>query len=584
MSDSDETTGEMSDGLQVELFHPDSDREPGDTNIQRFGFDIHPVVFPVALVIIGLFIGATLLLGEQAANTYSAVRSFFEGNFGWFFLLAVNIFIVTILYFAIGKYGTIRIGGVEAEKEFSDFSWMAMLFSAGMGIGLMFFSVSEPLYYFQNVPGFFGAEAGTGAAASAAMAQTFFHWGFHPWAIYGLVGLGLAFFSFNRGLPLTFRSIFWPLLGERIYGWPGHVIDLVTVFATLFGLATSLGLGVAQVNTGLSYVGGDMLGLVSIPTGPLPQIILIGAITLIATASVAAGLEGGVKRLSTVNLYLMFTLLGFLLVVGPTVYIFGAWAQGLGTYFGNLLSLSFFTGTMGAGQGTVQGWTVFYWAWWIAWSPFVGMFIARISKGRTVREFVMGVLFLPSLFSTIWLSAFGGSALFNSLQGNGAALATYNEFGQTVAMFALLEQFPLGVISGLLATLLVITFFVTSSDSGSLVIDHLTSGGKHDVPKTQRIFWAVTEGAVAALLLWGGGLNALQTAAIATGFPFAVILVLMCYTVYQGLKNEYEILASEQFAERIEHMTAEEDVDVVTSGNEMVTDIQGGADAEGGSD
>ena len=584
MSDSDETTGEMSDGLQVELFHPDSDREPGDTNIQRFGFDIHPVVFPVALVIIGLFIGATLLLGEQAANTYSAVRSFFEGNFGWFFLMAVNIFIVTILYFAIGKYGTIRIGGVEAEKEFSDFSWMAMLFSAGMGIGLMFFSVSEPLYYFQNVPGFFGGEAGTGAAASAAMAQTFFHWGFHPWAIYGLVGLGLAFFSFNRGLPLTFRSIFWPLLGERIYGWPGHVIDLVTVFATLFGLATSLGLGVAQVNTGLSYVGGDMLGLVSIPTGPLPQIILIGAITLIATASVAAGLEGGVKRLSTVNLYLMFTLLGFLLVVGPTVYIFGAWAQGLGTYFGNLLSLSFFTGTMGAGQGTVQGWTVFYWAWWIAWSPFVGMFIARISKGRTVREFVMGVLFLPSLFSTIWLSAFGGSALFNSLQGNGAALATYNEFGQTVAMFALLEQFPLGVISGLLATLLVITFFVTSSDSGSLVIDHLTSGGKHDVPKTQRIFWAVTEGAVAALLLWGGGLNALQTAAIATGFPFAVILVLMCYTVYQGLKNEYEILASEQFAERIEHMTAEEDVDVVTSGNEMVTDIQGGADAEGGSD
>ncbi|SFR67616.1 choline/glycine/proline betaine transport protein [Halogeometricum rufum] len=584
MSDSDETTGEMSDGLQVELFHPDSDREPGDTNIQRFGFDIHPVVFPVALVIIGLFIGATLLLGEQAANTYSAVRSFFEGNFGWFFLMAVNIFIVTILYFAIGKYGTIRIGGVEAEKEFSDFSWMAMLFSAGMGIGLMFFSVSEPLYYFQNVPGFFGGEAGTGAAASAAMAQTFFHWGFHPWAIYGLVGLGLAFFSFNRGLPLTFRSIFWPLLGERIYGWPGHVIDLVTVFATLFGLATSLGLGVAQVNTGLSYVGGDMLGLVSIPTGPLPQIILIGAITLIATASVAAGLEGGVKRLSTVNLYLMFTLLGFLLVVGPTVYIFGAWAQGLGTYFGNLLSLSFFTGTMGAGQGTVQGWTVFYWAWWIAWSPFVGMFIARISKGRTVREFVMGVLFLPSLFSTIWLSAFGGSALFNSLQGNGAALATYNEFGQTVAMFALLEQFPLGVISGLLATVLVITFFVTSSDSGSLVIDHLTSGGKHDVPKTQRIFWAVTEGAVAALLLWGGGLNALQTAAIATGFPFAVILVLMCYTVYQGLKNEYEILASEQFAERIEHMTAEEDVDVVTSGNEMVTDIQGGADAEGGSD
>ncbi|WP_049986011.1 BCCT family transporter [Halobellus rufus] len=580
MSDSDD--GGMSDGLQVELFHPESDRSPGDTNIQRFGFDIHPIVFPVALLLIAVFIAVTILLGDQAAQAYSAVRGFFEGNFGWFYLLAVNIFIVTILYFALGRFGTIRIGGVEAEKEFSDFAWMAMLFSAGMGIGLMFFSVSEPLYYVSNVPGFFGAEAGTGAAGVAAMTQTFFHWGFHPWAIYGLVGLGLAFFSFNRGLPLTFRSIFWPLLGERIYGWPGHLIDLVTVFATLFGLATSLGLGVAQVNTGLSYVLGDMLGLVSIPTGTMPQVVLIAGITLIATISVAAGLESGVKRLSTINLYLMLTLLGFLIVVGPTLYIFGAWVEGLGAYFGNFLSLAFFTGTLGEGGGTVGAWTVFYWAWWIAWSPFVGMFIARISKGRTVREFVMGVLFLPSLFSTLWLAAFGGSALQNTLVGNGAALATYNELGQTVAMFALLEQFPLGAISGLLATLLVITFFVTSSDSGSLVIDHLTSGGKHDVPKVQRIFWAVTEGAVAAVLLIGGGLNALQTAAIATGFPFAIILVLMCYTVYQGLKNEHEILSSEQFAERIQDLTEQDEVDVVTSGNETVTEIRGGAETEGG--
>jgi choline/glycine/proline betaine transport protein len=327
-------------------------------------------------------------------------------------------------------------------------------------------------------------------------------------------------------------------------------------------------------------VGGDILGLVSIPTGTLPQVLLIAGITAIATLSVAAGLDGGVKRLSTVNLYIMFALLGFLLIVGPTFYIFGAWVEGLGAYFGSLLSLSFFTGTMGAGGGTVDAWTVFYWAWWIAWSPFVGMFIARISKGRTVREFVMGVLFLPSLFSTIWLSTFGGSAMFNSLVGNGAVLATYNEAGQTVAMFALLEQFPLGAISGALATLLVITFFVTSSDSGSLVIDHLTSGGKHDVPKTQRIFWAVTEGAVAAVLLAGGGLNALQTASIATGFPFAIILCLMCYTVYKGLDNEYEILRSEQFSEAIQDMTAEGDVDVVTSGDQIVTDVQGG-EAEG---
>jgi len=582
MTESDDTTGEMSEGLQVELFHPESDREPGDTNIQRFGFDIHPVVFPVALVIIALFIAVTVLLGEQASEAYTALFNFIGNNFGWFYLLAVNLFIVVLLFFAFSKYGKIKIGGVEAEKEFSDFSWMAMLFSAGMGIGLMFFSVSEPLYYFQNVPGFWGAEAETGAAASAAMAQTFFHWGFHPWAVYGLVGLGLAFFSFNRGLPLTFRSIFWPLLGDRIYGWPGHVIDLVTVFATLFGLATSLGLGVAQVNQGISYVGGDLLGIATVPTNSLVQVLLIAGITGIATLSVAAGLDGGVKRLSTINLYLMFALLGFLLIVGPTVYVLGAWVEGLGTYFNNILALGFFRGTLAPGGGTVTAWTVFYWGWWIAWSPFVGMFIARISKGRTIRQFVMGVLVLPAMFSTIWLSTFGGSALFNSLQGNGAALQTYNELGQTVAMFAMLEQFPLGALSGILATILVVTFFVTSSDSGSLVVDHLTSGGKHDVPRAQRIFWAVTEGGVAAILLWGGGLTALQTAAITTGLPFAVILCLMCYTVYLGLSNEYEILESEEFAESIEELSERESVDVVTAGDEMVTDIRESDDAASG--
>ncbi|PSP88247.1 glycine/betaine ABC transporter [Halobacteriales archaeon QS_4_69_34] len=585
----EETTGEMSDGLQVELFHPESDREPGDTNWQGYGFDIHPIVFPLSLVIIAMFVAITILLGDQAAAAFEGTKTFFEQTFGWLYILAVNVFLITIVYFAVSKYGSIRIGGVEAEKEFSDFAWMAMLFSAGMGIGLMFFSVSEPLFYFENPPGFFGTEAGTGGAGTAALAQTFFHWGLSPWAIYGLVGLGLAFFSFNRGLPLTFRSIFWPLLGDRIYGWPGHIIDLVTVFATLFGLCTSLGLGVAQVNEGLSYVGGDMMGLVSVPTNITVQVLLIAGITLIAVASVAAGLDGGVKRLSTINLYLMLILLGFLLAVGPTLYILGSFAEGLGAYLNSFLALSFFTGTVaaGAGQtldGTVSAWTVFYWGWWIAWSPFVGMFIARISKGRTVREFVLGVLLLPSLFSFVWLSTFGGSALYNSLVGNGAALATYNEVGQTVAMFALLEQFPLGALTGLLATLLVITFFVTSSDSGSLVIDHLTSGGKHDVPKTQRIFWASTEGLVAAVLLWGGGLTALQAAAISTGLPFAIILLMMCYTVYLGLDREYEILESEAFADRIEEMTAERDVDVTTAGDATVTGVSDASDSTPGSD
>jgi choline/glycine/proline betaine transport protein len=592
MADSEDATGEMSDGLQVELFHPDSDREPGDTNIQRFGFDIHPIVFPVALLLIGAFITLTILGPEFGLNVAAGYQWLFDtigATFGWFYLLAVNVFIIVLLYFAFSKYGNIRIGGVEAEKEFSDFSWMAMLFSAGMGIGLMFFSVLEPVYYLNAPPAFFGVEAGTGAAGAAALAQTFFHWGFHPWAIYGLVGLGLAFFSFNRGLPLTFRSIFWPLLGERIYGWPGHVIDLVTVFATLFGLATSLGLGVAQVNSGLSYVfGSEMLGVASVPTGVLPQVLLIAGITAIATLSVAAGLDGGVKRLSTLNLYLMFALLGFIIIVGPTVFIFGAWVEGLGAYFQNLFGLAFFTGTLGsAANATPTAWTVFYWGWWIAWSPFVGMFIARISKGRSVREFVLGVLFLPSLFSTIWLSAFGGAALSKAV-GGGAVQSAYSNLGyggfETLGMFVMLNQYPLGVISGLIATLLVVTFFVTSSDSGSLVIDHLTSGGKHDVPKTQRVFWAVTEGGVAAVLLVGGGLTALQTAAITTGLPFAAILTLMCYTVYLGLDNEYEILESEAFADRIEDMTTSDDVQVATSGNEMVTDVASGDESTSGSD
>jgi choline/glycine/proline betaine transport protein len=420
------------------------------------------------------------------------------------------------------------------------------------------------------------------------MGQTFFHWGFHPWAIYGLVGLGLAFFSFNRGLPLTFRSIFWPLLGDRIYGWPGHVIDLVTVFATLFGLATSLGLGIAQVNRGLQYTSVEILGVLgSFPNNTISQIALIAVITGIATLSVAAGLDGGVKRLSTVNLYLMLALMGFLLIVGPTVFIFGTWLDGLGTYFGNIAELGFFRGAVGAGGGTITAWTVFYWGWWISWSPFVGMFIARISKGRTVREFVLGVLFLPSLFSTLWLSTFGGSALFGAVgEGSNAVVGAYSELGygafETLGMFVMLQQYPLGALTASLATLLIITFFVTSSDSGSLVIDHLTSGGKHDVPKAQRIFWAVTEGGVAAILLWAGGLGALQTAAITTGLPFAVILCLMCYTVYLGLSNEYQILESEEFADRIQDITEADDVEIVTTGGDVVTDVQGGDDTVSG--
>ncbi len=588
----DETVGETSQGLQVELFHPDSDRKPGDTNIERFGFDVHPVVFPVALVIIVAFVAATLALGSAASEAYGAVFDFINVNFGWFYILAVNVFIGALVFFALSKYGKIRLGGVEADREFSTFAWTAMLFSAGMGIGLMFFSVAEPMWHLGTGGGnLFDVAPQSGAAAQAALGVTFFHWGFHPWAVYGLVALGLGFFSFNRGLPLTFRSVFYPLLGDRIYGWPGHVIDLVTVFATLFGLATSLGLGAQQVNVGLSRVTETLTGSSLVPIGVTSQVLIIAFITAIATLSVAAGLEGGVKRLSTLNVYIMIVFLAFIFVAGPTLYLLDAIPQSIGFYLQNFAFMAFFTESF-LGEGVQGGyadwqhfWTIFYWGWWIAWSPFVGLFIARISKGRTVRQMVVGVLLIPTAFSFVWLGAFGGAAIYaQQVIGTGlyTTLTEAESFGQARAMFAMLEAFPLTTITSVVAVLLVTTFFVTSSDSGSLVIDHLTSGGKHDVPRAQRIFWAVSEGTVAAVLLIGGGAaatNALQTAAITTGLPFAAILLLMVYTVYLGLKSEYEILQSEEFRERIGEMSGEGDFVIDRSGGDVVTGVR-----EGGSE
>ena len=595
MSEEGDGRGEMSDGLQVDLFHPDSDREPGDTNIQKWGFDVHPQVAPIFAATITVFIVLTLLFkdissavglytakGEPmaASDAFGLIFEFINVHFGWFYIVAVNVFIATLLFFAVSKYGNIRLGGVEAEPEFSRFSWMAMLFSAGMGIGLMFFSVAEPMWHFASGGGpFFAAQGGTPAAARAALGVTFFHWGLHPWAIYGLVGLGLAFFSFNRGLPLTFRSIFWPLLGDRIYGWPGHLIDLVTVFATMFGLSTSLGLGAQQINAGLVAVSRSVLGSSVVPSSSTAvQVAVIAVITAVAVVSVAAGLDKGVKRLSTINVYLMLGFLGFLLLVGPTLFVLDAFIQSLGTYAIMLPEMSFYTEAI-SGATWQHAWTIFYWGWWIAWSPFVGLFIARISKGRTVREFVLGVLVIPSLFSFLWLSTFGGSALFVQLQRNGSILTTLNEQGQTFAMFDMLSYFPLQTVTSVIAVLLVTTFFVTSSDSGSLVVDHLTSGGKQDVPRTQRVFWASTEGVVAAVLLVGGGLGALQTAAITTGLPFAVVLLVMCYTVYLGLRREYEILESEAFAERVQDLDEVDQFAARTGGEPSVTDGGEGVDS-----
>ena len=582
MSGSDDDDG-FGDGLQVELFHAETDREPGDTNWQGYGFDVHPQVFFISAGVVLLFIIGSVLFPEEALNRYGTVKDEISANFGWFFILAANLFIIFMIYLALSKYGKIRLGGVDADKEFSDISWVAMLFSAGMGIGLMFFGVGEPIWHL-NAP-HLGAEAGTAAAGEVAMGMTLFHWGFHPWAIYALVGLSLAFFSFNRGLPLTFRSIFWPVLGERIYGWPGHIIDILTVFATLFGLVTSLGLGARQINAGLSFLGENSAAAPAIETSSTVAIAIIAVVTAIAVMSVAAGLDGGVRRLSNLNLGLMLTLLASVIVLGPTLFILGLLPQGLGSYLGNFFSLSFYAGALGSGEqyayeGFLSAWTIFYWAWWIAWSPFVGMFIARISKGRTVREFIAGVLVLPVIFSVVWFAALGGTALNMELGAETAGAISgpmiEEGLGTEVAMFAMFNEMPGTLILSGAAILLTSTFFITSSDSGSLVIDHLTSGGKHDAPVTMRIFWAVTEGAVAAALLYAGGADALEglrAASISTGLPFAFILVFMMYAVHKGLQTEYEVLESEEFQDRVQEMAEEGELVIDRAGGEVVTDI-----------
>ncbi|MCW9706186.1 BCCT family transporter [Aliifodinibius sp. 1BSP15-2V2] len=470
----------------------------------------------------------TLSMGQDAEEMFTAVQSFISDNGGWLFIISVSTFLVFSIVIAFSRLGNIRLGGADARPEFSTIAWFAMLFSAGMGIGIMFWSVAEPMTHFLEPPVEVG---GAEEAAQQAMSITYLHWGFHAWGIYAIVGLSLAFFAFNRGLPLSFRSVFQPVLGDHIEGWIGDVIDILAVLATLFGLATSLGLGVKQVSAGLHH-------LFTTPDTLWLQVGLIIGITMVATVSVFLGIDKGVRVLSEANIRIAVVFLLFMIIVGPTIYIFDSFVQNIGDYLGNLARYSFWTE---AYQGSTwqNSWTVFYWAWWVSWSPYVGMFIARISKGRTVREFVLGVLIAPSLITFLWLSAFGGSAISLEMAnvGNIGATALDNE---AMSLFVLLEQFPWSFVTSIIAIILVMSFFVTSSDSGSLVIDGLTSGGKLEAPVGQRIFWAQTEGAVAAVLLIGGGLNALRTASVITGLPFLFILLLMCYSLYKGLSEEQQ--------------------------------------------
>ena len=506
-----------------------------------FGLEVNGPVFFISSFFIILSIVLTLVFEKQAETVFSDIQNAVANNADWFFIMCVNIFLVFLIYLALGPFGKMRIGGLKAKPEFKTLSWFAMLFSAGMGIGLLFFSVGEPIMHFNTPP---TAEAGTAAAAKEAMNFTFLHWGFHAWGVYALVGLALSYFTYTRGLPLTIRSIFYPFLGDKIYGKIGDAIDIFAVLATLFGLATSLGFGVQQIASGLDHV-------FNVPSGITTQVILIAGITLVATISVVLGVDKGVKILSEWNMRVALVLLVLALILGPTIFIFRSFVENTGSYLFNFIEISSWSETFTGGSWQ-NDWTVFYWGWWIGWSPFVGMFIARISKGRTIREFILGVLLVPSLVTFFWMSAFGSVAIQDAMGGDMSIVDAVNDDIAT-ALFVFFEDYPLSMVINVVAVILIAGFFITSSDSGSLVIDSLTSGGKIDAPKGQRIFWAVTEGTVAAVLLIGGGLQALQTATIVTGLPFAFILLIMCYSLYKGLKEDHVELQDKKEQKEMEN-------------------------------
>ncbi|MFO8046832.1 MAG: BCCT family transporter, partial [Halomonas sp.] len=468
---------------------------PGQDNTQILGLDFHNPVFPLSALAILAFILYALIYPDAANSQLGAARSWSIEYFDWLFMITGNLLVLLCLALIVLPVGRIRLGGDQAQPEYSRVSWFAMLFAAGMGIGLMFWSVAEPVAYYTDWYGTpLNTTAGTPEGARAAMGATMFHWGLHPWAIYGVVGLSLAFFSYNRGLPLTLRSAFTPLLGDRVRGWTGHLIDITAVLATIFGLATSLGFGASQAAGGLNY-------LFDIPNTIGTQLAIIVGVTVVALFSVWRGIDGGVKLFSNINMVIAFALLLFVVITGSTLlFLNGLWTTTL-AYVSHIVPLS---NWIGRDDTTwYHGWTVFYWAWWISWSPFVGMFIARISRGRTVREFLTAVLVVPTLVTIVWMSAFGGTALAQSAAGVGELANGISDV--SLAMFHMLEQLPLTTLTSSLAILLVLIFFVTSSDSGSLVIDSITAGGKTDAPRGQRVFWATLEGVIAAILLYGGG-------------------------------------------------------------------------------
>lgn len=482
-----------------------------------------------------LFSGLVILWGmvapESLASVSSNLLNAVIANFGWGFVTSTAFFLFFSLFLALTRFGKIRLGADDEKPEFRTSSWVAMMFSVGMGIGLMFWGVAEPIYHFSGPPHQLVA-AETKEAAILAMQYSYFHWALHPWAIYAVVGLAIAYFSFRRNLPTLISSTFHPLLGDRIHGPVGQTLDILAIIATLFGTATSLGLGAQQINSGMDYLWG---------TGQSNGISLtiIAVLTVVFILSAVSGVGKGVQFLSNLNMVVAILLLAFLALLGPTVFIMNTFAESLGYYLSDLITMSFRTAAFSDGKW-LASWTIFYWAWWVSWAPFVGVFIARISKGRTIQEFVIGVLLIPSGVTFIWFTIMGGAALHSELMGPGGLVEAINDKGAPVSLFALLAQFPFPAITSVIAMFLVAVFFVSGADAASVVMGMLSSGGSLEPSAKLVVMWGALAGASAAVLLVMGGLQGLQTAAILSAAPFLVILVGMCASLWKALLNDIE--------------------------------------------
>ena len=518
-----------------------------------------PVFITSSVLIVGFIIFGSLF-SETAATLFSFLQAFIAEKFRWLFIILFNMALVFCIYLTASRYGDIRLGKQTERPQYSLFSWIAMLFSAGIGIGLVYWGTAEPLYHFMAPP---LGEAETLESAKQAMNLSFLHWGLHAWAIYTIVALSLAYFHFRRGLPLSIRSTLYPILGQRIYGKWGHTVDVLAVFGTMFGVVTSLGLGVMQINAGLE-------GLFGIPSTLTIQFIIIAFVTSLACGSLMLGLDKGIKRLSDINMGLTGILLAFMVILGPTLFIFDSFIEDVGNYLANIVTLSTWSEAY-SNTDWQKAWTIFYWAWWVSWSPFVGVFIARISRGRTIREFVFGVLLIPMTILFFWFTTFGGVAIQMELLAGmnpevvspGLVAAVQVDYGS--AIFKLVEYYPLTKPITLLIVVMIVLWFVTSSDSASFVIDMLTAGGDTNPPKIQRLFWALMQGLIAAILLAAGGLDALQAAAIVAGLPFALVIFVMMYALLRGMSRDRLILYRNQQRyitdESADHNSASEFVD-----------------------